>query len=716
MIAKVHVLFPGQTAAPGEAPAAELAHPFAIELRNAVLGALDELLRRMFDSADDFLFEMGEKSGNDSERRRYFDTMRVLRLDRSKVARGFAEGVASGFLPTGSGSAPVSREFDLDSLSIQPTEELEEKIALANMAAKAEGLYKNQIFDIERRLETAVRERGVGISTRALAPVRMCEAFGSGIAALGTDFQIKLVIYKLFERTVIQDLGRVYQIALDLMTRHNMLADPTAAARRSGSPSHTAAGPAVAAGHAAAPAAAGASAGAGEAYAGGAAQLQDLLRLYGLDPATLQRSTNPLAAEFSGLLQALQGGGPSAAAIQASTQRLSLAGRMFEDLLAEPLLPDPLRPAIEKLRYPVYRSALTDSSFFNNPLHPLRKLLSDLVELSVSAQSSDIAQQQLREVLRSAAALHSDGPGLAAEALRAAQPVSEHEVDEFLQQMQEQTRARRDGLLMRVRRLVAQELEVQTLGREIPSPVMRLLRGGVGPLMAVRLLKNGRASTPYRDAQSLIERILDSLEFVPPATADELHSREQLTSAILSSLADIGMEDDKIEGLLNGLQEVYRLLDRIDTDTPAETGALSAREERLLKSEFSQEAVRSGAGAPQAPAPAPTPSVRQPRAAEPSTTQPGRVMELLRRVLLPDAWFRVFHAELNQTRWLKLHSFYPERDAITFTGFDETQKLNLRAMRFAEDLARGHSEPINPDEDARNAVDQLREAKAQGLL
>jgi hypothetical protein len=41
--------------------------------RDAALGVLDELVRRMFDSADDVLFEMGEKSSSDDERRRYFD-------------------------------------------------------------------------------------------------------------------------------------------------------------------------------------------------------------------------------------------------------------------------------------------------------------------------------------------------------------------------------------------------------------------------------------------------------------------------------------------------------------------------------------------------------------------------------------------------------------------------------------------------------------------
>ncbi|MBL6749359.1 MAG: DUF1631 family protein [Nevskia sp.] len=742
---KVHPLFPNQAPGRGERGGAFEApsHPVAVELKNAAQRVLDELLLRMFESADDYLFELGEKSPNDSERRRYFDTMRVLRLDRAKVTLAFGEDLVRGFAPTvRRPQAAPAQEFDLDSLSIQPTEELEEKIALSNMATKAEGLHKGMIWEVERRLESAARDLGVPLSPTALSPARICEAFGKGTGALATDFSIKLVVYKLFDRVVIQDLGRLYTAALEVLDRHGINATrrpvapppPPEAAPPPPAPGYAppaAAGPQAAgaapgyvppaypqSGYtppgytppgAAAPSAGWSAANWSTATAPGwaAAQTQEFLRNFGLDQLTLQRSAGPLATEFSNLLQALFTQ-PPPPAMQASAQRLTLAGKLFDDILSEPLLPEPLRPAIEKLRYPVYRTALTDANFFANQSHPLRKLLSDLVELSVSAQSSETAQQQLREVLRAAAALHSEGPALMPDAVRNTQAVPEGDVDNFLLQMREQTRSRRDALLMRVRRLVAQELEVQTLGREVPQPVMQLLRGGVGPLMAVRLLKNGRGSPLYREAQALMERVLRSLEYIPPPTEEELRSREQLMSGIVTSLADIGMLEDKIESLLNGLQGVYALLDEPERMRRASDRAGERRPDRPERSPRPDPNA-----APAAPPPPPAPG--QP-AAERGELPAERVMELLRRVLAPDSWFRVYHAEQNQTRWLKLNSFYPERDAVTFTGFDETQKLNLRAYRFAEDLARGHSEPINPDESARDAVDQLREAKALGLI
>jgi hypothetical protein len=706
MTATVHPLF-SSSPQRGEQTAVPVpSHPLVVELRDAALAVLNELVRRMFDSADDSLFEMGEKSATDEERRRYFDTMRVLRLDRGKVGAAFADDLTRGFTPVAA-RRNAKLEFDLDSLSIQPTEELEEKIAITNMAAKAEGLYKAPIWELERHLETAARDFGVPVSPLALSPGRICDAFGKATAVLDAEFQIKLVIYKLFDRVVVNELAHLYEVSLEVLERHGITPKRRATVTL---PEEGGDGLGIPALGGVPPAGSippytpgGAAAG----YGAGYAQAQELLRRYALDQASLQRAGNPLGTELAGLLQTLISGSASPA-VQASTQRLSLAGRMFDDLMAEPMLPEVLRPAIEKLRYPVYKTALSDPSFFANQGHPLRKLLAELVDLAVAAQGSDAAQAQLRETMRSASAYQS-GPALAPEMLNAAQPVPEGEVETFLSQMREQTRARREALLVRVRRQVAQELEVQTLGRQVPDPVMDLLRGGVGPLMAVRLLKNGRSSGPYQEAQGLMEGVLKSLEFMPPPSPQVLETREQLLSKIVTALADVGMAEDKIESLLNGLQEVYRLLDSADQAPAAGVGAqterLTEREEHLLMSDIGEQ--QAAARAAEAPKPAPEP-------AKPAQDSQSIVMELLRDVLTPESWFRVFDAEHNQTRWLKLNSFYPDQDSVTFTGFDESLKLSIRARRFAEHLASGQSEPINPDDAAKEALERLRQSAKKG--
>src|SRR3569623_729842 len=186
------------TAAPGI--------PLVEELKKATLGVLGSMLEKLFSRADDALFEMGERAQSDAERRRYFDAMRVLRLGQGKISRQFLDEIARNFSRAETARTPNGGTIDFDSLSIQPTEELEERIAVTNLVARAEGMHKQQIWDVERRLDIAASQLGVPVSPQALAPARICEAFGSSLRNLDAEFEVKLIIYKLFEREVVRDL------------------------------------------------------------------------------------------------------------------------------------------------------------------------------------------------------------------------------------------------------------------------------------------------------------------------------------------------------------------------------------------------------------------------------------------------------------------------------------------------------------------------------
>jgi len=654
MAATIHPLFPGATArAAAELPA------WVHVLRATTLGALKDSLRLLFDRADDLLFEMGEKASNDSERRRYFDTMRVLRLESSRVTRTFAREFLCGFVPAAAASAVNPGVLDLDQLAILPTEELEERIAIANLAAKAEGLFRNASWELERRLDIAVHELAVPVASRALNPSRICAALGAAIGELDTGFQIKLVIYKLLDRSVLRDFERVYALALELLDRHEI-----------------------------------GSTGESGAHIDAAPPSGDLIRQFGGDADRLRATNMPASTELRRLLQTLLS---NASVLQTSRQRLAMAGQLLRELLAEPLLPPALRSTIEDLRFPIYRSALTEASFFSETVHPLRTLLSDLVESAVNAQTgSAAAAAQLTELLdRIASVSGSAGVKLSQLALPTVSPLASAEADQFLLQLREQTRARREALLMRVRRLIAQELELRTLGRAVPPAAMKLLRGGIGPLMAVRLLRNGGGSTAFQQARDLLDRTLLSLEFPAMPSVEELRSREELQTAIRAALEDIGMEPDKIETLLRGLQDVYA---RNNGDEMFGPLSLTVEEERLLRSEVEPADAMDGNAA----------AARLP----PSTT----ALELLGEILKPESWYRVFDAEQNKTRWLKLASFHPQHDSILFSGFDDSTTLCLRALRFAEDLVHGFSEPINPGSAARGGLARLREAKVRGVF
>jgi hypothetical protein len=666
-MASIHQLFPAGDDAGREPAQPPAQNPLVGELKKAALGALGGMIEKMFSRADDTLFEMGARASNDSERRRYFDAMRVLRIDQAKITRRFNESIEASFGTFGNTRTDQGNTaLNVDELSIQPTEELEERIAVSNLTARAEGLHKQLAWEVERRLDFAMREIGVPVSPQALAPARLCEAFGSALGTLDTEFQVKLVIYKLFEREVVRDLHRVYESALDLLDRAGI--NPTAQRKPRRDTARDAAHDAAAAPD---------------------PRILQMLRSFATQ-APRTDTDSELANELAAALRGVMDGGYSGAG-QAPIQRLSLANQYFDGLLSEPLLPDAARPMLEKLRFPVIKTALADPGFFTNVQHPLRQLLNELVDIGISGSIGDpVPQRKFRESIRQVAERADIDAGLVRNALTNLKPLDAPQMDQFLEQLREQENARRELLLTKVRRLVAQELEVQTVGHDVPQPAQNLLLSGIGPLMAVRLLRHGRGSAPYREAHELLQRLLDSLDPLPP-DEQRLSERKALCEAVATALGSIGMSKDRIDDLINGLDEAYEVLDR---------KAREAEEQRRQRAgETDKVSAETTQPTPEQP---PLPTVT--------------VMELLSRILAPESWFRVFDPDRNLTRWLKLASFYVNQDSVSFSGFDEGIKLNLRATRFANDLVEGRSEPINPDARAREALEQLRRAKAAGVF
>jgi hypothetical protein len=676
-MASIHQLFPagsGDDARdPGQPPAQ---NPLVTELRKAALAALGGMMEKMFSRADDTLFEMGERAHTDTERRRYFDAMRVLRIDQAKITRKFSEDVERSFTNFGkSRNENRSSAINVEELSIQPTDELEERIAVTNLIARAEGLHKQLVWEVERRLEFAMREIGVPVSPQALAPARICDAFGSAIGKLDTEFQVKLVIYKLFEREVVRDMHRVYEAALDLLDRAginpNSQRKPRRDVEQSGEPDELPGVSAVAPDP----------------------RILQMLRGFAAQQGARASTDSQLANELAAALRgAIDGSGMPGVSGEAPVQRLSLANQYFDALLSEPLLPESARPLLESLRFPVIKSALADPGFFTNGQHPLRQLLGELIDLGISGAIGDaVPQRKFRDSIRQVAERADVDAALVRTALNNLKPLDGPQLDQFLEQLREQEHSRREVLLTKVRRLVAQELDVQTVGRDVPSPAQNLLLSGIGPLMAVRLLRHGRGSAPYREAHDLLERLLDSLDLAVP-TEQRVAERKALCDAIAAALASIGMRRERIDDLVSGLREAYESIDR---------KAMEADELRK----------QNATGEPEAAAAA-APAAAPPEQVLPTVT----VMELLSRILAPESWFRVYDPERNLTRWLKLASFYVNQDSVSFSGFDEGIKLNLRASRFADDLVEGRSEPINPDARAREALDQLRKAKTAGVF
>lgn len=195
--------------------------------RDMAIETLLRLAAHTLDRVDDALFELADKADNDAQQRVYFDAMRDVRLRRAGVETAFRAHLQDRFDRRPGGTVPFSRtgveSSSGASLGLVENDELEVSLAVANMVAKARGLYEEEIYALDRRVGHLLGEPELEGARNPFAPETICEAFRQATGALDTALTVQLLILKLFDRHVVADLGGLYQALNQHLATRNVL-------------------------------------------------------------------------------------------------------------------------------------------------------------------------------------------------------------------------------------------------------------------------------------------------------------------------------------------------------------------------------------------------------------------------------------------------------------------------------------------------------------
>lgn len=629
--------------------------PASIEaLKAATVPLILEQLQRMFERADDALFEMSERPGTDRDRRVYFDAMRHIRLHRARMMEAFHAELLDGFAAPDAGP-PEADEAIAGELSLQSDDVLEENLAQAHVVTRAENLYQTVLWELDRRLA----QQPASVSPQALSPQHICDAFRSCHADIELDLRVRLILYKLFEHAAIIGLGAVYAVALEVLDAHGVKA-PAANGRR----------------------AEGLRAEACQDSASGFDA--PLPPSPVLDPLTLEALQSLLRAAPGHASGPVVRQGPLPDPFtygRAPVQRLSLAGQLFNDVFADTYAPEALRETFDRFRQPLARIALGDARFFSDSQHPVRTLLDEAASVVASARVADS-----ESVGALAARLHQiaadiEGMGLGTEPdLHVANGISLSEVAAFLEHQRAQARARRAATIQGARQSVAEEMESRLKGRHIPEAASPFLQSAVAPVMGLQLLRHGKTSQAWNSALENLVRLIDLLDFDADRKSAET-DRAAFLGHIRAELLAAGMSQTRTDEAIASLRKAF---EERDAETP---------ESPLLKADtWVAEA---------AAAPAPPPRSAAETAPAPSGASNGRrasveEMGALEALVRVDRYFSIYDPGRGYTRWLRVWGFYREAQYIAFASFEERPVLSLAAGRFIDDLVAHRTTPCDP--------------------
>lgn len=683
MNAKIHVLQPGPFKPRGEV----LAQPQAEALRQAVIGCLGEALTQLFRGAAKTLQDWKARSGNEPERRACTELLPALRMDQAALTRAFLMEINQIFSAVPAGRSPTA-----DDLAALPSETLDENRFLGVIAARARALHRDRLTEVENQLVELGRHLGLPPCVDAVSPEGLGEAFRHALSSLELEHLQRRVALKLFEHYVLGALPPLLERVAGALAAYDL----------------------------------GAAAGPHE-------ESLDALTQHTLSLVAAQEKPEAAAeaALARELLDAVQQAGDARGGV--IRQLLALSGQYLNVMLADTYIPHSCKPLLEQLRLPLLKNSLVDRSFFTQNGHPVRAIVNEGVRVALSARLGGAAALgRARELLGKL----PDGMSISARFVRDSLgdlvALSEAEAAHFLDHARQDAAAQREEFLARVRRTVAHELEVQTLGGDLDVPMQRLLRTGLGAVMSRALLGDGLYSPAWNDACQRVDDIVASLAYGTSAA-----TRKAVEQALVRDLRAAQLQDSRIQTLIRDLRAAWKKSDL----TPPPSPSPDRGPELDL---HVQRAAPPAAASPAVPAPAPAPAAvpkpgppvtatPAPPAAAPAYMAPAPVnsppptpappaaapmaafSEQDRQALLqPESWFRVFDPDTGSTQWLKIASVDAAQDRIAFAGFSSDSRLRLGAAQFLADLQAGRSEPVNASPAMVQALARLKAAGPAG--
>ncbi len=183
--------------------------PLISQIARCLNEELSELIGRMFDGADDMLFQLAENADSNEDQNQYFDTMRMLRTERKHIGQNFADNLKVYLQPSTKKTKDKDNILE-DELSLVDQDEMEEMVAVTAMHSKAMHLYGEAVNHLEARIEFLSLKSSNIFSKDALAPKNICESFKEALTEIELSTNNKLVLYKLFDQEVILNLEPLY--------------------------------------------------------------------------------------------------------------------------------------------------------------------------------------------------------------------------------------------------------------------------------------------------------------------------------------------------------------------------------------------------------------------------------------------------------------------------------------------------------------------------
>jgi len=525
-----------------------------------VLERTASAVARALDNVDDALFALADKAASDVVQSRYFDAMRELRLKRRDIEDAFKRdfSAAAEALIARRGNEADAHQHAMAAtagLSLVEHDDLEESLAISTLTAKLEALCHTELFPLCERVRFLLDRDTLDGEALPVGPKMLCGAFKSACDVIESGVDIKIIVFKLFDRYVCETLPLVYAELNGHLAGNGVL--PKIATRiRNGLASRTPDGLA----HGLSDELAAAE----PDFLAAFAQLSATAGggLYGGLPLAVPGTAAPLMIRDLTLLQ--QGQWETLAAMGISVDPALLAGgttnvvRMLKDnakadpgdgLVLEVVallfdyifdndsIPSRAKALIGRLQIPTLKVAMLDKTFFSKRHHPARRLLNTLAHASVGlADDGDATRyQHLEDCIQRVQTEFDNDIQVFEAALRDLEEHLDRQDERLAENIAEARKLIEGQERLKIAESLAEtEIENRLDGRPYPEFVRGFALDHWKNLLLVAYMKEGRESEAWKSRLETLDLLIWST--LPKTTLKDKRQLVAMLPGLLASL------------------------------------------------------------------------------------------------------------------------------------------------------------------------------------
>jgi len=177
------------------------------ECRELMTAYLKQSLPNMMDEVDDVLMDIAVKTTNSNERTKYFNAMHEVRLKRHNIEKSCVKNFIDLFDENLRSS---NREMNALEGNAHEEPKGDDSMAMTGTVNRARNNCQQALQNLDERLCQILDSDVYGISKNPVSPEIVCQAFYKACELVDTGAEIRLIIFKYFEKYVTSKLNDVY--------------------------------------------------------------------------------------------------------------------------------------------------------------------------------------------------------------------------------------------------------------------------------------------------------------------------------------------------------------------------------------------------------------------------------------------------------------------------------------------------------------------------